>query len=103
VTQTSPHEWLRPRLAALVAEAAAAGIARDVSVAVITDLINGPLSAATPPPSPDNPNQDIGEPDYMASDATGTHPSLPDEPGGYVGNPLNHLGRGGRFGGGSAL
>jgi hypothetical protein len=80
MTET-PHEWFRPRLAALMAGAASAGIARDVSVAVITDLVNGPLAASEPPPSADNPNQDIGEPDYMANESSGSHPSLPVDDG----------------------
>jgi hypothetical protein len=63
----SPHDWLRPRLGALVAEAKAAGIARDVSVAVITDLINGPDFGVEPPAADENWNQDIGEPDYLVN------------------------------------
>ena len=94
----SPHDWLRPRLGALVADAAKAGIARDVSVAVITDLINGPLSAPEPAPSGDNPNQDIGEPDYMANEQSGAHPSLPPEPSPAIG--IGGMGLGaGRAGG----
>ena len=77
----SPHHWLEPRLTSLMAEAEAAGIARDVSVAVITDLVNGALAAGVPEPTGENANQDIGEPDYMANQASGAHPSLPDEPG----------------------
>ncbi len=97
--QTSPHEWLRPKLSALVAEAEAAGIARDVSVAVITDLINGPLGAPEPAPTGENPNLDIGEPPSAASAESGTHAPLADDPGdGGVRNPLDHVGRGGRFG-----
>jgi hypothetical protein len=95
----SPHDWLRPKLAALVQEAEAAGIARDVSVAVITDLINGSLAAPTPSPTGENPNQDIGEPEYMANETGGLHPSLPDDPGdGTIRNPIDHIGGGGRFG-----
>jgi hypothetical protein len=63
----SPHDWLRPRLGALVAAAQAAGIGRDVSVAVITDLINGPEFSAGAPAADENWNQDIGEPDYLAN------------------------------------
>jgi hypothetical protein len=51
----------------LVAEAAAAGIDRDVSVAVITDLINGPYFGTAPPAADENWNQDIGEPDYLVN------------------------------------
>ena len=42
MTDIAPHDWFRPRLSALVADAAKAGFATDVAVAVITDLINGP-------------------------------------------------------------
>ena len=63
----SPHDWLRPRLSALVAEAEAAGIARDVSVALITDLINGPDFGAAAPVADENWNQDVGEPDYLVN------------------------------------
>jgi hypothetical protein len=43
VTDPTPgHDFLLPRLTALVAEAQAAGIAHDVAVAVLTDLITGP-------------------------------------------------------------
>ena len=78
---TTPHEWFRPKLTALMAEAEAAGIASDVSVAVMTDLINGDLSADVPAPTGGNPNQDIGEPEAMANQHSGAHPSLPVEPG----------------------
>jgi hypothetical protein len=63
----SPHDWLRPRLSKLVAEAKAAGIDRDVSVAVITDLINGPDFITAPPSADEDWNQDIGEPDYLVN------------------------------------
>ena len=36
------HDWLLPRLEALLAEAEAAGFARDVAVAVLIDLATGP-------------------------------------------------------------
>ncbi len=91
----SPHQWFRTRLVALMAEAQAAGMAHDVSVAVITDLVNGPLSADAPLPTGENANQDIGEPDYMANQDSGVHPSLPDEPGdaGSLGQVGGNLGR----------
>jgi len=63
----SPHDWLRPRLSALVAEAEAAGIARDVSVAVITDVINGRNFSTAALAADENWNQDIGEPDYQVN------------------------------------
>ena len=96
----SPRDWFSPRLTALMAEAEAAGIARDVSVAVITDLVNGALSADVPEPTGENPNQDIGEPDYMASQVSGAHPSLPDEPGdaGGIGQVAGNFGQHRNFG-----
>ncbi len=41
MTDTPAHDWLRPRLQQLVAEAEAAGIERSVAVAVLTDIITG--------------------------------------------------------------
>ncbi len=35
------HDWLRPKVLALLAEAESAGIARDVAVAVLIDLMTG--------------------------------------------------------------
>jgi hypothetical protein len=64
MAEVGPHDWYRPKLDALVAEAEAAGIARDVSVAVITDLINGPAFSQAPLTTEEGWNQDIGEPDY---------------------------------------
>jgi hypothetical protein len=59
---TTPHDWFSPKLTSLVAEAETAGIARDVSVAVITDLINGPAFSKAPLETNEGWNQDIGEP-----------------------------------------
>jgi hypothetical protein len=52
MTQTPAHKWLRPKLTALIAEAEQAGIARDVAVAVLTDLITSPEYYGTPPTEP---------------------------------------------------
>lgn len=94
MAQILAHEWYTPKLEALLAEADAAGIARDVSVAAITDLVNGKLSAPTPPPSEANPDQDIGEPDS----AVHRGPEAGMLSGGEgVPNPLDHLGHN-RFG-----
>ena len=41
MTQTPAHDWLRPALEKLLAEAAQAGIDRTVAIAVLTDLITG--------------------------------------------------------------
>ncbi len=59
----SPHDWFRPRLETLVAQAAQAGFAADVAVAVITDLINGPRFSPGESAADENWNQDIGEPE----------------------------------------
>ena len=50
MTQTPAHEWMLPRLAALLAEAEQAGMAREVAVAVLTDLIDDPEITRTPAP-----------------------------------------------------
>ena len=42
MTDTPARAWMHPRLIALLVEAKQAGIARDVAVAVITDLIEAP-------------------------------------------------------------
>ena len=76
-----------------MAEAEAAGIARDVSMAVITDLVNGPLAAPVAPPEGANPNQDIGEPDSATAPESGTRQSIPSEPaeGDGLQDPLGHF------------
>jgi hypothetical protein len=48
---TPVHEWMTPRLENLLAEAERAGFARDVAVAVVIDLIEGPMF--NPPPAAD--------------------------------------------------
>ncbi len=87
----SPHAWLEPRLSALMAEAEAAGIARDVSVAVITDLVNGRLSAPLPPPSGENADRDIGEPDSAIHHGPASIPA--DAAANPISNALDHVGR----------
>jgi hypothetical protein len=61
------HDWFRPKLVALLAEAEEAGYARDVAEAVITDLMNGALAAALPPPE-EGWARDPGEPAGAASE-----------------------------------
>ena len=46
------HEWLTPRLRALVRAAEEAGFQRQIVVAVITDLITGPAYNAPPESAP---------------------------------------------------
>jgi hypothetical protein len=41
-SDTPAHDFLLPRLTALVEEAVANGIARDIVVAVLTDLVTAP-------------------------------------------------------------
>ncbi len=96
MSTAAPHAWFEPKLTALMAEAESAGIARDVSVAVITDLVNGKLGAAVPPPQ-EAADQDIGEPDYMVPHGPDT--GLADS-GELVRNPMEHVGRS-RWGGGA--
>ncbi len=45
------HAWILPKLVQLLAEAEQAGIAREVAVAVVLDLIEGPEFNTTPPAS----------------------------------------------------
>ncbi len=61
------HDWFRPKLIALFAEAAQAGYPRDVAEAVITDLVNGTLAACATPPQ-GSWAQDPGEPPGAASE-----------------------------------
>ncbi len=94
MTDVSPHAWYREKLTLLMAEAEQAGIARDVSVAVITDLVNGELSRARPIKADEGWNQDIGEPDNLVN---GPATSPGDIPGGPMAdevpfNPLSHVG-----------
>jgi hypothetical protein len=42
MSSTPVHDWVKPRLDALVEEGAASGMQRDVIVAVLTDIIEGP-------------------------------------------------------------
>ncbi len=74
----TPHDWFRPKLVALVAEAEAAGIARDVSVAVITDLINGPEFSTGQLKNEEGWNQDIGEPDALVNENDPTSSKVQD-------------------------
>lgn len=39
---TPVHDWVKPRLDALVAEAVKSGMEREVVVAVLTDIVEGP-------------------------------------------------------------
>ena len=42
MSNTPAHDWLRPRLAALVSGAERAGFDRQTVIAVLTDLITSP-------------------------------------------------------------
>lgn len=55
MTSDSPsRDFLLPRLTALIDDAVRAGIAREVAVAVLIDLITSPrFNAATPDPAAD--------------------------------------------------
>ncbi len=41
MTDTPAHDWLKPRLEQLLADAEAAGIERSIAVAVLTDIVTG--------------------------------------------------------------
>ncbi len=54
-SDTPAHDFLLPRLEALLGEAQAQGIARDVAVAVLTDLVTGAdFNTALPDPDADS-------------------------------------------------
>lgn len=54
------HDYLLPRLTALVDETVATGVARDVAVAVLIDLITSPgFDTAAPDPRPDTEPHDL--------------------------------------------
>ena len=74
----SAHDWFLPRLEALLRDAAAAGIARDVAEAVISDLVNGALAA---PVAAEDENwaRDFGEPAGAASEMPPHGDGLPPE------------------------
>ncbi len=73
MTDTAPRDWFYPKIEALVAEAEQAGIARDMTVAMVTDIINGPPFNVGPEPTADEDwNKDVGETDAMVNlDTTG--------------------------------
>jgi hypothetical protein len=54
------RDFLLPRLTALVREAVAAGVARDVAVAVLIDLVTSPgFDTAVPDPKADSDPRDL--------------------------------------------
>ncbi len=62
-SDTPGHDFLLPRLGALVAQAEAHGIDRQVAVAVLTDLITGPeFNDALPDPTTDSAPRPAGDP-----------------------------------------
>ena len=88
MSESTPHDWYLPRLQALVAEAEKAGFAPDVSVAVITDLMNRPIFNAGEADTLDEDwGRDIGEPDeavHQGIDAS-LHVPADREIGGRIG------------------
>src|ERR1700744_1873125 len=77
------HDFLRPRLTPLVAESGREGIAREVAVAVLIDLVTSPsFDTAAPDPKADSaphPLWDRG-PDSMVL-VNGVSPQGPHDPG----------------------
>jgi hypothetical protein len=54
MSTTPLHDWLSPRLGALLREAEAAGFLREATLAVITDLVTGaPFNIAPLPAEPE--------------------------------------------------
>jgi hypothetical protein len=78
-----------------VAEARAAGMAADISVAVITDLINGPEFSVAPLQPEEGWNQDIGEPDYLVNVNDPTSAKTAEQ--GAFPNPMPFVGGSGGF------
>jgi hypothetical protein len=83
VTSNAPaHDFLLPRLTALVNEAVGRGFTRDVAVAVMIDLVTSPrFDTAAPAPTDDsapNPQWDRG-PDSMVL-VNGVSPQGPHDP-----------------------
>jgi hypothetical protein len=61
-SQSSVHDFLLPRLTALVDDAVATGVPRDVAVAVLIDLVTSPrFDTAAPDPEADS----APHPDYQ--------------------------------------
>lgn len=86
------HDWFRPKLVSLMAQAEQAGFGRDVAVAVITDLVNGALETIPPAAPDENWNRDIGEPDSAVNGAPTLDPAKgPANYGELTPNPLNHV------------
>ncbi len=99
MAEIEPRNWLFPRLETLVADAEQAGITRDMAVALVSDIINGPpFNVGPAPTADDNWNKDVGEPDYMVNEERGGGNAPLGEP--LVGAGLMTPGRG-RPGGGS--
>ncbi len=48
---TPLHDWLRPRLNAVLREAAGAGFEREAVLAVLTDLATSTAASEMPPPA----------------------------------------------------
>lgn len=101
MTETPARDWLRPRVEALMLEAAAAGFPGDVVTAVLTDLLDGEFNTAPVPTEvadDRDPGQPAPPPDNPDSDALAADADLPIGLGAAV--PIRHphaFGRGGRL------
>jgi hypothetical protein len=54
MSQTPLHDWLGPRLQALLREAEAAGFQRDIAMAVLQDMVTSSPAAAMLMPEVDD-------------------------------------------------
>ena len=76
------HAWLRPRVEALIRDAIAAGIPRDIAVAVMLDVAGAagvnPVALPAEPPTPEveAPRLDPENLDALTPDLSGAMPPM---------------------------
>jgi hypothetical protein len=77
-TESPARDFLLPRLTALVQEAETSGIARDVAVAVLIDLVTSPsFDTAEPDPGADSDPHTLWTRDQDSIVLVAGQPSLP--------------------------
>ncbi len=76
MTGSPLHDWALPRLTALIADAEQAGFAPDATVAVLTDLVCGPVFNHAPLPV-EPPVLDPGQPGPLAAEMETPELALP--------------------------
>lgn len=75
-SQTPVHDFIHPRVAALIAEARANGITKEIAVAVLIDIVTAPeFDTAAPDPRDDSaPHADYDRPPGFPVLVNGTVP-----------------------------